>query len=131
MEQKKPENINPEITKNFIAFIKDKSEKGTYRVKVNIGDKVVPIDVYPTVFPPKSDYSVSSRSVFEAFGDLQGLDIADIGSGSGIESIIAIMAGAKHVDVADINIQAVECTKHNTEINGLQDRIKVFYSDLF
>ncbi|MBU0637075.1 methyltransferase [Patescibacteria group bacterium] len=127
----KPENINPEITRNFVDFIKEKSEAGPYRVEVKVGDKVIPIDVFPTVFPPRSDYSVSSKSVFETFGNLQGLEVADIGSGSGIESIVAAMAGANHVDAADINQQAVDCSKHNVEMNGLQNTIEVFYSDLF
>lgn len=124
-------NVNPEITRNFVDFIKKQSEKGVYRIEVKIGDKIVPIDVYPTVFPPRSDYSVSSKSVFEAFGNLERLEVADIGAGSGIESIVAMMAGAKHVDAADINQQAVKCSKHNIELNGLQESIEVFYSDLF
>lgn len=127
----KPENINPELTKNFVNFIKEKSESGQYRVEVKIGDKSIPIDVFPTVFPPRSDYSVSSKSVFETFGNLQGLEVADIGSGSGIESIMAALAGAKHVDAVDINQQAVKCSKHNIKLNGLQKNIEVFYSDLF
>lgn len=131
MERENSENINPEITKNFITFIKEKADSGIYRVEVRVGEKVVPIDIYPTVFPPKSDYSVSSKSVFDALGDLQGLEVADVGSGSGIESIVAILAGAEHVDASDINLQAVECSRHNAGINDLQDRINVFYSDLF
>ena len=127
----KPENINPELTRNFVDFIKQKSETGLYRVEVKVGDKVIPIDVFPTVFPPKSDYSASSKFLFETFSNLQGLQVADIGSGSGIESIVAVMAGANHVDAADINQQAVDCSKHNVEINGLQNSIEVFYSDLF
>ena len=127
----KPEDINPEITRNFVDFIKEKSETGQYRVEVKIGDKVVPIDVFPTVFPPRSDYSVSSKSVFKTFGNLKGLEVADIGSGSGIESIVAVMAGAKHVDASDINQQAVACSKHNVKMNGLQNNIEIFYSDLF
>jgi len=127
----KPEDINPEITRNFVDFIKEKSETGKYRVEVKVGDKTFSIDVFPTVFPPRSDYSVSSKSVFETFGNLQGLEVADIGSGSGIESIIAVMAGANHVDAADINQQAVDCSRHNVEINNLKNSIEVFYSDLF
>ncbi len=127
----KPENINPELTRNFVDFIKEKSEAGTYRVEVRVCDKIILIDVFPTVFPPKSDYSVSSKSVFDTFGDLHGLEVADIGSGSGIESIVAILAGARHVDAVDINRQAVDCTKHNVEINSLKNNIAVFYSDLF
>lgn len=131
MSPEKPENINPELTRNFVNFIKEKSEAGPYRVEVKVGDKVIPIDVFPTVFPPRSDYSVSSKSVFETFGNLQGLEVADIGSGSGVESIVAAIAGANHVDAVDINQQAVDCSKHNVEMNGLQNSIEVFYSDLF
>lgn len=123
--------INPESTKDFADFIKEKSKSGIYRVEVKVGDKVIPIDVFPTVFPPKSDYSASSKSIFETFGNLYGLKVADIGSGSGIESIVAAIAGANHVDAADINQQAVDCSKHNVEANGLRGKVEVFYSDLF
>ena len=58
---------NPELTRNFVDFIKEKSETGTYQVEVKVGDRTIPIDVFPTVFPPRSDYSVSSKSVFETF----------------------------------------------------------------
>ena len=131
IELEKPEDINPKLTQDFVGFIKGKSEMGTYQVEVKVGDKIIPIDVFPTVFPPKSDYSASSKSVFEAFGDLQGLEVAEIGSGSGIESIVAVMAGANHVDAVDINQQAVDCSQHNVEMNGLGESIEVFYSDVF
>lgn len=131
MENKKPENINPKLTKDFLGFIKEKAKLGQYRVVVAIGEKNVPIDVFPMVFPPRSDYSVSSKSVFETLGKLQGLEVADIGSGSGVESIAAAIAGAKHVDAADIDQHAVDCSKHNVGINGLQGSIDVFCSDLF
>lgn len=130
-EQEKIKEINPELTRNFVEFMKKKSETGPYRVEVKIGDRIVPIDVFSTVFPPRSNYSVSSESAFEAFGKLDGLEVADIGSGSGIESIVAVMAGAKSVDAADINQQAVSCTKHNIKMNGLEGKIKIFHSDLF
>lgn len=123
--------INPELTKNFVKDSLEKAERGVYRVNVKIGDKNIPIDVYPEVFPPKSNYSVSSRSVYEAFGNLQGMSIADVGTGTGIESIVAILAGADHVDATDINNTAVECTKHNIDQNGLKDKISVFQGDLF
>lgn len=126
-----PEDINPQLTKDFVSFMKRKSTSKNYQVKVKIGDQDIPVEVFSTVFPPRSDYSVSSRSVFETFGNLKGLEVADIGSGSGIESIVAVLAGAKHVDAADINKQAVSCSKYNVKANNLQNKIKVFYSDIF
>ncbi len=127
----KPEDVNPELTRNFVDFITKKAAQGAYRVEVVVQDTVVPIDVFPTVFPPRSDYSASSKSVFETLNNLEGLEVADIGCGSGIESIVAALAGARHVDAADINPEAVDCTKHNVELNGLDATISVFYSDLF
>lgn len=126
----KPENINPALAQNFRKFIEEKSKNGSYQVEVQVGGSTIPIEVFPTVFPPKSDYSASSKSIFDAFGDLQGLEVADIGSGTGIQSIIAIMAGAKHVDASDINQHAIDCTQYNVERNDLQKSIHVFHSDL-
>ena len=121
--------INPKHTKDFSDFINKKSEEGTYRVEIKIGDKIIPIDVFPRVFPP--DYAPSSESVFEAFGDLKGRTVADIGTGTGIQAIVAAIAGADHVDASDINQQAVICTESNVLLNGLGDKISCFYSDLF
>lgn len=127
----KPEEINPELTKDFSNFMIEKSKSKKYRVNVKISNKNIPIDVFPTVFPPRSNYSVSSKSVFETFGNLRGLEVADIGCGSGIESIVAVMAGAKHVDASDINQEAVNCSQHNINLNKLGNYINVFYSDIF
>lgn len=129
--QPKLGSINPEITQRFVADIIERGEKGIYRVGVKVGDITIPVDIYPGVFPPKSDYSVSSRSVYKAFGDLSGKTVADIGSGSGIESIVATLAGAEHVDATDISKTAVECTRHNVELNSLGGKISVYEGSLF
>ncbi len=123
--------INPQITQDFVEDVLCKAERGTYRVSVAVGEQEIPIDVFPNVFPPKSDYSVSSRSVYEAFGDLAGMDVADIGSGTGIESIVAILAGAAHVDATDAYQDAANCTKHNVRLNGLEQKVSVYAGDLF
>jgi len=122
---------NPEITQNFVKDARRKAKKGVYRVDVTIGDKRVPIDVYPEVFSPKSDYSVSSRSLYETFGNLKGMEVADIGCGTGVEAIVALLAGAKHVDATDISTLAVACTKHNVTNNGLEEGITAYQGDLF
>jgi methylase of polypeptide subunit release factors len=121
--------INPEHTKHFSSFLKKKSTEGIYRTKINFEDNTILVDVFPTVFPP--DHSPSSKSIFETFGDLKGSNVADVGCGTGIQSIIASLAGAVHVDSSDINPQAVECAGHNALLNGLQDKITVFLSNLF
>jgi methylase of polypeptide subunit release factors len=57
--------------------------------------------------------------------------VADIGSGTGIESIVASLAGASHVDAVDISEWAVYCTAHNVQLNGMEDCIDVCKSNLF
>lgn len=123
--------VNPLLTQNFVSSIEQKALEGAYRINVAIEDKLVPIDVYPGVFPPHSDYSVSSRSVYERFGDLEDQEVADIGCGSGIESLVAALAGAAHVDATDISATAVDCSRHNIEQNNLQEKVSVYQGDLF
>lgn len=128
---KNREKINPELTIKFVEDILERGKKGIYRVGVKIIEKIIPIDIYPNVFPPKSDYSISSRSLFESIGNLNGMEVADIGSGSGIESIVAVLSGATHVDATDISQNAVLCSSHNVEINGFGNKISVYQGDLF
>ena len=54
----------------------------------------------------------------------------DVGCGSGILGISAIKLGAKYAYLTDIDFVAVESAKHNSEINGVSDRVTVAHSDL-
>ncbi|HVY01868.1 MAG TPA: methyltransferase [Candidatus Nanoarchaeia archaeon] len=117
----------PEITQSFIAKIKQDAAKGTYSVDVS----GIKIDVFPYIFPPCSPFSESTHTVYDQFGDLNGKEVLDIGTGTGIQAIQASLAGAKQVDACDILSEAVDCAKHNVNINGLSQKINCFQSDLF
>ncbi len=121
--------INPRITQRFIKEIRQQSD--IRHVEFNIGGRVVMIDVFRNVFPPQASSSVSSRCLFEELGDLIGKLVADIGCGTGIESIMAILSGATHVDASDISANACSCAEHNIELNGLKNKINVYKGDLF
>ena len=54
----------------------------------------------------------------------------DVGCGSGILGISAVKLGAKSAYLTDIDDIAVKSATHNSEINGVSDRIKVVRSDL-
>lgn len=54
----------------------------------------------------------------------------DVGCGSGILGISAVKLGAKLAYLTDIDDIAVKSATHNSEINGVSDRIKVVRSDL-
>ncbi|OAB30053.1 ribosomal protein L11 methyltransferase [Paenibacillus macquariensis subsp. defensor] len=59
-----------------------------------------------------------------------GEEIIDVGTGSGILAIGAILLGAKHVLAVDLDPVAVHSAKENTAFNGMEDRITVKESDL-
>ena len=54
----------------------------------------------------------------------------DVGCGSGILGISAVKLGAKLAYLTDIDYVAVESAKHNSQINGVSDRVVVAHSNL-
>ena len=56
--------------------------------------------------------------------------VLDIGSGSGILSIGAILLGAEHADGVDIDAAAVKVANENAEINGVSDKTNYIVGDL-
>lgn len=54
----------------------------------------------------------------------------DVGCGSGILGISAIKLGAKYAYLTDIDYVAVESAKHNSEINGVADKVTVSHANL-
>ena len=59
-----------------------------------------------------------------------GYSILDIGTGSGILSIAAVLLGAKEATGVDLDPVAVEVANENIEINGLSDKITILHGDL-
>lgn len=56
--------------------------------------------------------------------------VLDMGTGSGVNGLLAARAGAEVVAV-DLNPKAVACARRNAESNGLADRMRVQLADLF
>ncbi len=56
--------------------------------------------------------------------------VIDVGCGTGILSIIAVKLGAKRATLIDVDETAVKVSLENAELNGVQDAVKVFKSDL-
>ncbi len=117
----------PLLSKDFEASIVENAKYGVYRTNI----QGLEIDVFPYVFPPKSPFSESTHTVYDQFGDLTGQKVLDIGTGTGIQAFQAILSGALYVDAVDISEIAVECAKHNAKLNKLEDKIKIWKSDLF
>lgn len=56
--------------------------------------------------------------------------VLDVGSGSGVLSIGAVLLGASHVYSYDLDPIAVKSTTQNRDLNRLQDKITVYQNDL-
>ncbi len=70
------------------------------------------------------------KGTAESLTPLQGLDVIDYGTGSGILAIAALLLGAAHVDAVDIDAQALIATRDNAQLNGVAERMRVGKPDL-
>ena len=59
-----------------------------------------------------------------------GETVLDVGSGSGILSVGAVLLGASEVFAVDLFEDAVESTKKNAALNGCEEKIRAFQGDL-
>jgi ribosomal protein L11 methyltransferase len=59
-----------------------------------------------------------------------GETVLDVGSGSGILSVGAVMLGASRVWAVDLFDDAVQSTKKNAALNGCEEKIDAFQGDL-
>jgi NOL1/NOP2/sun family putative RNA methylase len=88
----------------------------------------VEITVQPGVFSPKHfhGWEVFTRH----FPDVRGEDILEVGSGTGVTSLVLARRGARRIVAVDINPDAVENTRLNAERNKA-DIVEVRLSDVF
>ena len=62
--------------------------------------------------------------------DLDGRSVLDVGCGSGILGLGALLLGAKMAVLVDVDRQATEIAAHNAQINGLSERCDIVTGDL-
>jgi methylase of polypeptide subunit release factors len=86
--------------------------------------------IKPTVFNPADFVSSEVFADFIKSLNLHGKNILDMGSGSGIISIVAASKGAVCTAI-DINPEAVKCIADNARLNMLEKNISAIESDLF
>lgn len=61
--------------------------------------------------------------------DAEGLDVLDMGSGTGVLAILAAKRGARHVDAVDIDEWAAENARENVAGNGVSGTVEVSLGD--
>ena len=85
--------------------------------------------IHPFVYVP---FDKSVPAMFLSYARLlKDKMVIDIGTGTGILSIMAAQMGAKSVVASDINTNAVECAKKNASCAGFEHIITVASSNLF
>lgn len=117
------EKINPQSTQDFLQQIK--SQKS---IEIEVGG--ARIRLCKNVFPPKM---IDSRIIQDLItpGKVKGKTVLDVGTGTGIQAILAAKHGALDVTALDISDEAIECARHNIEANGVESVVSLVKSDLF
>ena len=72
--------------------------------------------VCPEGIGPATPYSLL---LAENIPDLQGLTVVDVGTGSGIQAIVALLQGAARAYVLDVDAAAIAATLANAARNGV------------
>jgi len=68
--------------------------------------------------------TVSCLDLLAGLGPLGGLEVLDLGSGSGILAMAALRLGAPRATCVDVNPDAVAGARRNGEASGLTDRLE-------
>ncbi len=101
-----------------------------YKLNRTIAGNNIEITVLPTILRPEAMASKLLSDFLDKI-DFTGLDVADLGSGTGIQGIVTALNGAENVILSDITSQAVKNSRLNVTNLGLQHKVKVLQSDLF
>ena len=88
-----------------------------------------PLGLCAGVYPAHPDLTGSPSSIIKRLPSrMAGLDVLDVGTGSGVIAITAALRGA-HVVACDLSIEAVNLARRNAARNGVS--IDIRQSDLF
>ncbi|MFA6476123.1 MAG: methyltransferase domain-containing protein [Candidatus Paceibacterota bacterium] len=83
------------------------------------------------VFTCDPNITYSSSMIIDNLKDLSGLRVADIGTGSGVISVIAALLGAKKVIATDISEKAIENASLNVLSNEVENVVKIVKTNIF
>ncbi|MEK6917645.1 MAG: tRNA (adenine(22)-N(1))-methyltransferase TrmK [Nanoarchaeota archaeon] len=112
-----------EITLNFIKDIQTQKK----RIVDFLGYKII---IHKNVFPVDSPFSFSSEMTAKRIPGNAGV-VLDVGTGTGVQAIIAAKRGARKVLAIDIDNNSLQNAKENVTFHKLNKIIEVRKSDLF
>ena len=119
MEETKPQ----EITLNFIKDIQTREKRTTEF----LGEKII---IHKNVFPVDSPFSHTTKIIAKEIPKNPGV-VLDIGTGTGVFSIMAVKKGATKVIAIDIDENSLKNAEANVEFHKLKKVIEIRKSDLF
>jgi release factor glutamine methyltransferase len=119
MEKEKPQD-------NTLDFIKDIQTRKK-RTAEFLGEKII---IHKHVFPVDSPSSFSSKITAKRIPENAGI-VLDVGTGTGVQAIIAAKRGAKKVIAIDIDDNALKNAKENVKLHNLEKDVEVRKSDMF
>jgi len=111
---------------NTLKFIKD-IKKGHKRIVKFLGEEII---INQNVFPVDSEFSYSSKITARAIPKNPGV-VLDVGTGTGVQAIIAAKRGAKKVLAIDIDDNSLNNAYENIKFHKLDKIIKIRKSNLF
>ncbi|MCD6592121.1 MAG: 50S ribosomal protein L11 methyltransferase, partial [Thaumarchaeota archaeon] len=86
-------------------------------MEYRIGSQLVRIRVNRKVYMP----SVATILLARNLREVKGLDVLDLGTGSGILAILASKLGARRVVATDISRRAISAAIDNARLNGVDN----------
>ncbi len=119
MKVKKPQKT----TLNFIKDIQSREK----RVSDFLGYKII---IHKNVFPVDSSFSFSSKITAKRIPKNVG-KVLDVGTGTGVQAVIASLKGAKKVLAIDIDDNSLKNARENVIFHKLDKIIEIRKSDLF
>lgn len=112
-----------EITLNFIKDIQTREK----RIAEFLGEKII---VHENVFPVDSPFSFSSKITAKRIPENAGI-VLDVGTGTGVQAVIAAKRGAKKVIAIDVDDNSLKNIYENIKLHKLEKVIELRKSDLF
>jgi len=91
----------------------------------------IDLEVFPKVFFPLPYSSKIDGITGTDIRNYNGKRILDVGSGTGIRTIVAGLSGAREVVAVDIVDEAIANTRTNVRRYNLEDKVRVIKSNLF
>ena len=98
--------------------------KPTWETVEDVADDTLVVEIDPGTAFGTGTHHTTRLCITQVNKFIQkDMDVLDVGCGSGILSIIALLLGAKAATATDLDILAVNATLENAEVNGIKPEV--------